>query len=83
MTTIRIPQTREAAIETLVEQDVATWGEAEREASQRTHSKSSYGLALNTLAGRAELAGTPDKALRVAAKASLTKADKSELRKGG
>lgn len=78
-----IPQTREAAIEVLVEQDIARWGESERAASQRSHAGRSYGRALSELANRAELAGAPDSALRAAADRALTDADWRELRQGG
>ena len=78
-----IPATREEAIAALVEQDVARWGESEREASRRMHASRSYGLALNALANRAELAGEPDPELRRAAKAALTSADRDILRRGG
>lgn len=78
-----IPATREEAIAALVESDVAKWGEEEREASRQMHSGKTYGLALNELASRAELAGAADKALRAAAKAALTKADWAWLRRGG
>jgi hypothetical protein len=75
--------TREQAIDALVEQDVAKWGEAERDASRRLHGGQSLGLALNALAARAILADAPDAALSAAAKAALTKADRAVLRKGG
>ena len=78
-----IPSTREEAIQSLVELDVAKWGESEREASVRSHASRSYGLALNALANEAELSDAPNKALRAAAKAALTKADRAVLRKGG
>lgn len=79
-----IPQTRESAIAALVEQDVTRWGESERAASARIHGQRTYGLALNTLAGRAELAGDPGAAaLRRAADAALTDDDWRALRQGG
>lgn len=78
-----IPATREEAIARLVEQDVARWGERERGAAQRIHGQRTYGLALNALANRAELAGEPDLELRRAAKAALTSADWEILRQGG
>lgn len=78
-----IPQTRDAAIAALVEQDVARWGEGERAAAVRAHQGRSYGLALNELANRAELAGAPDKALRMNAEAALTAEDRRVLRDGG
>ena len=74
---------REAAIEALVEQDVARWGERERAASMRLHGALTYGRALNALAARAELAGEPYAELRAAADAALTAADWRELRQGG
>jgi hypothetical protein len=78
-----IPTTRESAIAALVDDDVARWGEAERGASAKIHAFRSYGLALNELANRAELAGTPDPALRKAARAALTEDDRDWLRNGG
>jgi hypothetical protein len=81
--TTSIPSTREEAISALVESDVAKWGESEREASRRTHSSRTYGLALNELANRAELSDTPDPALRAAARKALTSDDRSALRSGG
>lgn len=78
-----IPTTKEAAIDALVELDVAKWGEAEREASRRRHARRSYGLALNELANRAMLAGTPDPALRAAAKMAMADADGGYLRTRG
>ena len=74
---------REQAIASLVELDVARWGEGEREASARMHAGRTLGRALNELANRVELAGKPDPALRAAAMSALTAADWSELRKGG
>ena len=76
--------TREEAIAKLVEQDVARWGEREREASQQSHRFRTLGLALNELANRADLwFGAPDAELRKAAKAALTPDDRYYLRKGG
>jgi hypothetical protein len=75
--------TREQAIAALVERDVARWGESERAASAHAHAGRSLGRALNELANRAELAGTPDAALRAAADAALTDADWRSLRDGG
>ena len=76
--------TRDEAIAALVAQDVARWGEAERAASQRRHGRATHGLALNTLASRAEMAGAPDAvALRAAADRTLTDADLRVLRHGG
>lgn len=76
---MKIPANRNEAIAELVEQDVAKWGESERGASQMLHSSRSYGLALNALANRAELADAPDIALRLAANSALTEADWNEL----
>jgi len=81
--TDQVPADRDAAIAVLVEQDVAKWGETEREASRCMHADKSYGLLLNTLSSRAILADAPNAALSKAAKAALTKADKAQLRKGG
>lgn len=78
-----IPLTREAAIALLVEQDVARWGEGERAAAERAHGWRSYGRALNELANRAELTGTPDAELRAAAGRALTAADRADLQRGG
>lgn len=83
--------TRETAIAALVEQDCARWGESERDASQTMHGKRTIGLAINELASRATLfAGeawlgeyTDKKALKAAAKVTLTSTDCAELRKGG
>lgn len=83
--------TRETAIAALVDQDCARWGESEREASRTMHAKRTIGLAINELAARATVfageawlgAHTDAKALKAAAKAALTSADRSELRKGG
>jgi len=83
MTTTNIPTTREEAIQALVAQDVARWGEAEREASAMQHSRRSLGIALTELANRAELAGAPNAALRAAADAALTSSDWRWLRQGG
>jgi hypothetical protein len=75
------PQTLEAAISILVDQDVAKWGEAEREASQQQHSQRSYGLALNELANRAFMADSAGAAdLAKAAKKALTRSDRAVLR---
>lgn len=76
-------KTYEDALAELVEQDVARWGEGERAASRKLHSKRSYGRALNELAARAELADAPSRELREAAEAMLTDADWRELRQGG
>lgn len=91
MTTV--PRNREEALDALVAQDVARWGEAEREASRRLHGRQTYGLLLNTLYARAALAADaagrdpeqdPDVvALRDAASKALTDADWRVLRQGG
>lgn len=74
--------TRQQAIDMLVEQDVARWGEAERDASRRLHGTKTHGLALNTLASRAQLAGEPSwRDLRAAADEVLTAADWRFLRR--
>ena len=78
-----IPATREAAIQALVESDVAKWGESEREASARQHGRRSYGLALNELANRLELADATGTELRAAANRALTTDDHAFLRTGG
>lgn len=78
-----IPKTKEEAIQMLVDSDVARWGESKREALQRIYSRRTYGLALNELANRAELADAPDPLLRKAARAALTPDDRAVLRKGG
>ncbi len=83
METTQIPRNLEEAVALLVEQDVAKWGESEREASRRLHSRRTYGLALNTLAARAELADQPNPELRAAADAALTDDDWRVLRQGG
>lgn len=81
--TTTTPKTRAEAIKMLVEQDVAKWGEDEREEIVSLHSDRSYGRALNELANRAELAGTPNPDLRAAAKAALSTRDVRDLRQGG
>ena len=78
-----IPTTAAAAVEMLVEQDVARWGESERAASRRMHARLTLGRALNALAARAELAGEDFAALRAAADKALTSSDREELYKGG
>lgn len=78
MSTTTVPADRAAAINALVELDVAKWGEGEREASRALHARTTYGLALNTLACR-----TNDPTIAKAAKAALTPADRKVLRNGG
>jgi hypothetical protein len=82
---MNIPTTREEAIAAIVNQDVDRWGDSERAASAQMHSKSSLGLALNTLYARAELAGRADEAaaLLAASTAALTPADRRVLAAGG
>lgn len=81
---MQIPTTKDEAIAALVELDVNKWGEAEREASRRKHSRLTFGLALNRLAHRAEYDfGDAAPELVKAAKKALTDDDRSELRKGG
>jgi hypothetical protein len=80
---MNIPATREEAIEALIGLDVARWGEGERGASRKMHAPRTFGLALNELANRAELAGHPDSELRAAALAALTDCDWRKLRQGG
>jgi hypothetical protein len=85
---ISIPETYDAAIDALVELDVARWGEGEREASRRLHrsSKPTYGLALNSLAHRAEYDyGDAPQAqdLVDAANRALTPEDRHSLGQGG
>jgi hypothetical protein len=67
--------THREAIEKLVELDVAKWGEAERDASRRAHSRRSHALAVNAVAN-----ATGDEALRAEAKRLMTPADKRLLR---
>jgi hypothetical protein len=78
-----VPDTLGLAVAMLVAQDVVRWGESQRDASRRGHAKRTMGLALNELANRAELADAPNKALRAAAKAALSRADHALLRQGG
>jgi len=78
-----MPMTREQAINALVNQDVAKWGEGERAASERLHGKRTLGLALNELANRAELADEDASELRAEARKALTDADWKWLRSGG
>jgi len=86
-----VPPNRDLAIAVLIEQDVAYWGEEERETSVRLNSKKTYGLALNTLCCRAQLhegepwllGFTDAKALKLATEKALTDSDIAFLRKGG
>lgn len=88
MKTTKMPEdmiSREDAIAMLVEQDVAKWGEGEREASKRQHAKLTHGLALNSLYSRAYLDGREEEAKKYQkmSKAVRTSADEASLRKGG
>ncbi len=78
-----IPTTKAEAIAALVEADVAKWGESQRNAAIQLHSKTTFGLALNSLGARAELAGQPCKALYAAAKTVMTPSDWRVIRSGG
>ena len=78
-----VPATAEEAIDVLVSQDVEKWGEAEREASRRLHSRLTYGRLLNSLWSRAEMAGVPRHDLRAASDDALTAEDWRVLRSGG
>lgn len=78
-----IPTTKAEAIAALVESDVERWGESQRNAAQAMHDKNSFGLALNSLAARAELAGRPCDGLYAAAKRVMTAADWRVIRSGG
>jgi hypothetical protein len=83
-TTMRIPATREEALETIAALDAAKWGEAERQASRSLNAGKSYGLLLNSLAHRPEYDyGDAVPELVRAAKAALTAEDRAELWKGG
>lgn len=73
--------TREEAIAKLVDLDVAKWGEEERAGSAKLRSGLTHGLALNALAYY-DLDHV-DAALVREAKATLTKADRRQLGKGG
>lgn len=79
--TTKQTMTREAAINALVERDVAKWGEEEREAAARARSKLSHGLALNALAHYD--VDAIDRDLASQAKRVMTAADRTSLRKGG
>lgn len=75
-----LPQTREEAIQAIVDIDVIRWGEQERELSQKTHAFRSYGLALCELAARAT-EGTPEtRTIEIAAELALTPEDRRWLR---
>jgi len=76
---------RGVACDALVNLDVAKWGEGERDASRRHHSRRSVGLAVNEMANRALFAGMEAEAsaLREIAKAHFTDDDVRFLRSGG
>jgi hypothetical protein len=83
-TTIKVPTTREEALEALADLDAAKWGEDQRQASRKLNASKSYGLLLNSLAHRPEYDfGAAVPALVAAAKKALTADDRAELRKGG
>lgn len=73
--------THQQAIACLVELDVAKWGEAEREASQRLRGRLSHGLALNALA-HYDIDHIDD-SLAADAQRVMTAADRRVLRQGG
>ena len=83
--------TREQAIKILIESDCSRWGEAERDAAMRMHSKRSVALAINEVANRIELeawekhmpSGLDSNALRAEAKKLMTTDDRRVLRRGG
>lgn len=73
--------TREQAIAALVERDVARWGEAAREASQRMRASLTHGRALNALAHYDPDA--VDAVMAADAQSVMTAADRRALRAGG
>jgi hypothetical protein len=83
--------TREQAIKILIESECSRWGEAERDAAMRMHSKRSVALAINEVANRIELeawekhmpSGLDSNALRAEAKKLMTSDDRRVLRRGG
>lgn len=83
--------TREEAIKILVDSECSRWGQAERDAAMRMHSKRSVALAINEIANRIELemwakhmpSGLDTNALRTAAKKLMTSEDRRVLRRGG
>ena len=83
--------THEQAIKILVDSECSRWGEAERDAAMRMHSKRSIALSINEIANRIELelwakhmpAGLDSSALRAAAKKLMTSDDRRVLRRGG
>ncbi len=77
----QVPSTGDGAIAELVEQDVARWGEKERAASEAQHAGQSYGMALNALYARAELAGRTSEAaaLLAASRKALSAADRRTI----
>ena len=81
---VKIPTTREEAIEAIAALDAAKWSEAERETSRNMHRSKSLGLLLNTLAHRPEYDyGNSVPHLVAAAKQALTEGDRCELSRGG
>jgi hypothetical protein len=78
---VKIPATRDEAVEAIADLDAAKWGESEREPSRRLNRRKSYGLLLNALAHRPEYDyGDAVPHLVDAAKKALTEDDWSELR---
>ena len=82
--------THEEAIQILVDSECSRWGEAERDAAMRMHSKRSIALAINEVANRIELEAwekhmpwLDPKALRAEAKKLMTEDDRLFLRRGG
>lgn len=77
--------TRAEAIRLLVNQDVAKWGEEERQASLEMRSGESHGLLLNALGANAEMDGDMTTARRYYAEARvvMTGKDRRVLRNGG
>ena len=82
--------THEEAIQILVDSECSRWGEAERDAAMRMHSKRSIALAINEVANRIELEAwekhmpwLDQKALRAEAKKLMTEDDRLFLRRGG
>lgn len=82
--------TREEAIDVLVEQDVARWGEDERAAALRLHSGLTHGRAVNSILARARMADARPEwdrrdigDLRRLADRVLTEADRAAIRSGG
>lgn len=74
-----------AAVNALVELDVARWGEKEREYSRSTYQKQSHGLLLNSLVHNpaTNYGDAVPAPLKKAAKALQTVEDRAVLRRGG